>query len=339
MSTRHYDEEKDEVCKYGGYDSKFKITVKINHDGEVNRARVMPQDEFFVATKTNTGKMFIFDVSKHPSTPADPTVCSPNVILNGHTKEGYGIDWNPNDKGILVSSSDDSTICIFDIQSPTKPLINFSAHSGIVGDVEWHRHDSNVFGSVGEDCHFKIWDKRAITKSMFDVDASSSDINTISFSSYNYNLVITGGSNSILKLWDMRHIRKPLHSFEGHDGNIVQVQWCPGDEAIFSSSGEDKRVVLWDISKIGEEQTEEDAEDGVPELLFTHGGHTGSISDIAWNKNDPMTLASVSDDNILHVWQPSESILQQESLFDIVEKLKPTDITLDKKISKESESK
>ena len=35
---------------------------------------------------------------------------------------------------------------------------------------------------------------------------------------------------------------------------------------------------MWDLSKIGEEQTAEDAEDGPPELLFIHGGHTAKIS-------------------------------------------------------------
>ena len=43
-------------------------------------------------------------------------------------------------------------------------------------------------------------------------------------------------------------------------------------------SGTDRRLHVWDLSKIGEEQTAEDAEDGPPELLFIHGGHTAKIS-------------------------------------------------------------
>ena len=45
--------------------------------------------------------------------------------------------------------------------------------------------------------------------------------------------------------------------------------------------------MFWDLSRAGEEQTPEDAEDGVPEALFMHGGHTNRISDFTWNKNDP----------------------------------------------------
>ena len=48
-------------------------------------------------------------------------------------------------------------------------------------------------------------------------------------------------------------------------------------------------------------QSPEDAEDGPPELLFIHGGHTSKISDFAWNPNDDWVVASVAEDNILQV--------------------------------------
>ena len=36
---------------------------------------------------------------------------------------------------------------------------------------------------------------------------------------------------------------------------------------------------------------------------FVHGGHTAKISDFCWNRNEPWVLCSVSEDNILQVWQ------------------------------------
>lgn len=47
----------------------------------------------------------------------------------------------------------------------------------------------------------------------------------------------------------------------------IQVQWSPHNETILASSGTDRRLHVWDLSKIGEEQSAEDAEDGPPELL------------------------------------------------------------------------
>ena len=69
---------------------------------------------------------------------------------------------------------------------------------------------------------------------------------------------------------------------------------------------------VWDLSKIGEEQSEEDAADGPPELLFVHGGHTAKISDSSWNPNDPWVICSVSEDNIMQVWQMAEHIYNDE---------------------------
>ena len=48
-----------------------------------------------------------------------------------------------------------------------------------------------------------------------------------------------------------------------------QVQWSPHNETILASSGTDRRLNVWDLSKIGEEQSPEDAEDGPPELLVS----------------------------------------------------------------------
>lgn len=50
----------------------------------------------------------------------------------------------------------------------------------------------------------------------------------------------------------------------------MQVQWSPHNETILASSGSDRRLHVWDLSKIGEEQSPEDAEDGPPELVVGH---------------------------------------------------------------------
>jgi histone-binding protein RBBP4 len=66
------------------------------------------------------------------------------------------------------------------------------------------------------------------------------------------------------------------------------------------------------IFRIDEEQTPEDAEDGPPELLFIHGGHTSKISDFSWNPCEDWVVASVAEDNILQIWQMAENIYHDE---------------------------
>ena len=81
----------------------------------------------------------------------------------------------------------------------------------------------------------------------------------------------------------------------------VQIGWSPDNPTTLASCGADRRLNVWALHKIGDSQTDEEAEDGPPELLFVHGGHTSKISDFAWNPSSEFMLASVAEDNILQV--------------------------------------
>lgn len=99
---------------------QVQIIQQINHDGEVNRARYMPQNSFMIATKTVSAEVYIFDYSKHPSKPPIDGICNPDLRLRGHNSEGYGLSWSPFKPGHLLSGSDDAQICLWDISVTPK---------------------------------------------------------------------------------------------------------------------------------------------------------------------------------------------------------------------------
>lgn len=51
-----------------------------------------------------------------------------------------------------------------------------------------------------------------------------------------------------------------LHTFDSHKDEVFQVQWSPFNETILASCGADRRLMVWDLSRIGDEQSAEDAE-------------------------------------------------------------------------------
>nr|XP_026653590.1 histone-binding protein RBBP4 [Zonotrichia albicollis] len=236
FDASHYDSEKGEFGGFGSVSGKIEIEIKINHEGEVNRARYMPQNPCIIATKTPSSDVLVFDYTKHPSKPDPSGECNPDLRLRGHQKEGYGLS----------------------------------------------------------------------------VDAHTAEVNCLSFNPYSEFILATGSADKTVALWDLRNLKLKLHSFESHKDEIFQVQWSPHNETILASSGTDRRLNVWDLSKIGEEQSPEDAEDGPPELLFIHGGHTAKISDFSWNPNEPWVICSVSEDNIMQVWQMAENIYNDE---------------------------
>ena len=309
----------------------------------MNRARYMPQNPNVIATKTPSSDVLIFDYTKHPVKPVDKgrasidcqskithsnrysfsppslphIVCTPDLRLRGHQKEGYGLSWNANLNGHLLSASDDMTICLWDINGTQRPerVIEassvFTGHTAVVEDVAWHLLHESIFGSVADDQKLMIWDTRSRDTSHPSqvVEAHGAEVNCLSFNPFSEYILATGSADKTVALWDLRNLKVKLHTFNSHKDEIFQVQWSPHNETILASSGTDRRLNIWDLSKIGEDQTSEDAEDGPPELLFIHGGHTAKISDFAWNPNDPWVICSVSEDNIMQCWQMVSALL------------------------------
>lgn len=101
---------------------RVQIIQQIIHQGEVNRARCMPQNPSVVATKTVNAEVYVFDCSKHPPKPPFDGGCSPDLRLRGHgsDSEGYGLSWSKFKEGHLLSGSDDEQICLWDINATPK---------------------------------------------------------------------------------------------------------------------------------------------------------------------------------------------------------------------------
>ncbi|ELW64704.1 Histone-binding protein RBBP4 [Tupaia chinensis] len=232
-----------------------------------------------IATKTPSSDVPVFDYTKHPSKPDPSGGCNPDLRLHGHEKEGYGLSWNPNLSGHLLGASDDHTICLWDMGVVPKEgkvlgaKTVFTGHMAVV-DVSWRLLCKSHFGSVADDQKLMIWDTcpNKASKPSHSVDAHTAEVNCLSFNPYSEFIVVTGLAEKTDARWDLRNLK--LHSFESHKDEIFQVQWSPRNETILAFSGTDRRLNVCDLSKIGEEQSPEDAEDGPPELLFIHGGHT-----------------------------------------------------------------
>ena len=109
-----YDEQRGEIGGYvnssTGEQAAIKMTIeqKIDHPGEVNKARYQPQNPNVIATMCIDGKVLIFDKTRHTAVPNG--VVSPQAELLGHKKEGFGLSWNPHEAGQLATGSEDKTV-------------------------------------------------------------------------------------------------------------------------------------------------------------------------------------------------------------------------------------
>ncbi|GAB7342758.1 hypothetical protein MBLNU457_g0901t1 [Dothideomycetes sp. NU457] len=316
-----YDPEREEIGGHGSAKEKidFSINQKIVHPGEVNKARYMPQNPNIIATMCNDGTALIFDRTKHPLMPKGNDV-KPQITLKGHTAEGYALDWNKYTEGQVLTGSGDETVKLWDIKDFQKDNSTISAsrtftfHDAIVNDVQFHpMHGKNLFGSVSDDKTFQLTDLRTCpdNKAAIVIEAHNDAVNTLAFHPKQDMLVATGSADKTIGIFDLRFPGNPkIHALEGHSDVVNKIDWHPQDTAILASSADDRRIIFWDLSRAGAEQTPEDAEDGPPEMLFMHGGHTARVSDFSWNLNDPWVMCSVAEDNLVQCWRASRALVE-----------------------------
>lgn len=99
----------DEGLEYGTANINLNIQMQISTEGEVNRARYMPQNTFLIAAQGISGDINLFDLTRHPSRPTNNQF-KPDLILKSHTEEGYGLNWSHTKSGYLLSGNNDSTV-------------------------------------------------------------------------------------------------------------------------------------------------------------------------------------------------------------------------------------
>ena len=277
--------------------SRIKITKKFANDAEINRGRVMPQDGDVVATINGTGELDVYNIATDAVSHFVP-----------HNDNGYGLSWNRHDKGRLLSGSDDKLVVVTNVDDQLTTKFA-GAHDDIVNDVAWHYFDAPVFGSVSDDKTVKLWDYRTQASVGSYAVADSQGINTLGFSPFLTNLFAVGNTLGTVTLFDRRQTLRQLHLMMGHAELINILEWDPHHDGVLALGLADRRVIIWDIFKIGEEQQQEDAEDGAPELMMMHAGHTGGVTDLSWCPYQPWTLALVADDNLVHLWQVGKTIV------------------------------
>jgi histone-binding protein RBBP4 len=286
------------------------IEVSIPHEGDVNKARCCPQKNQIIATKTSHGDVLLFDYTWHSSQSPKQHLCLPQLRLKGHKQsEGYGLSWNLHHEGLLLSSSYDNSICIWDISNGgCKNTVEAYTHivekSDLIEDVSWLPFHKNIFGLVGTRGKLVFYDTR-LQKDISRQNLSSNDAYSLSCSLHSDFLLALGLSDGCISMMDMRQLRNPLFTLRGHDGPLkkapnctnclgfvvlkihflLKVSFSPYRRELLASSGGDGSLCVWNVDLIQKQQISTQSK-----LHFVQAGHT-TINDFSWNPMDMKVIA------------------------------------------------
>jgi WD40 repeat protein len=159
-------------------------------------------------------------------------------------------------------------------------------HGGIVRAAAWAR-DGKRLATVGADCTLRIWDPVIGTVQVR--QETTGQIRTVDWS--NDDRVVTGDDDGRLI------IRRPdgavLHELTDHGGSISSVTWATNSPYIASTS--DNGIAVWHADSA---------------RLMLRLSVPKCIQRSASWAPDGRRLASVGDDNVIHLWRISEEVMQ-----------------------------
>ena len=149
------------------------------------------------------------------------------------------------------------------------PTRTFTHHSAFVNDVQYNPKLPQLVGTVSDDLTLQILDIRDSETNRAAIaarDGHQEEINSLSFNPASEFILATGSADKTIGIWDLRNLKIKLHSLIGHQDSVTSLDWHPQEESILGSASYDRRIIFWDLSKVGEEQSPDDAEDGPPEM-------------------------------------------------------------------------
>uniref|UniRef100_A0A0G4HHA3 Uncharacterized protein n=1 Tax=Chromera velia CCMP2878 TaxID=1169474 RepID=A0A0G4HHA3_9ALVE len=316
------DESDDEDEDEEGTDDDAILDFRvIAHPGGVNRIRSMKQLPFVVATWADTGRVQVWDLQAHlerldkQGAPPNPKV-DPIYTFEGHSGEGFAMDFNPSVTGKFVTGDCKRFIYLHNPSEGgwTPDDTPFSEHKKSVEDVQWKKEGEgtgDVFASCSVDRSVRFWDVRRKKKSVLKIeDAHPADVNVLSWHPLDGKLLLTGGDEGAFKVFDVRNLEAgAMAHFKWHNAPITSVDWHPADEAALAVSAADGMVSLWDLSVEEDDEVlagqakPEGAEHYPPQLLFLHQGQT-DVKEVKWHQLIPGCVVSTALDGF-NIFKPS----------------------------------
>ncbi|XP_067245269.1 GATOR2 complex protein WDR59 isoform X4 [Chanodichthys erythropterus] len=131
-----------------------------------------------------------------------------HTSLQGHTRVISDLDWSWFEPELLVTSSVDTYIYIWDTRDTRKPTVALSAVAG-ASQVKWNRRNHYCLAS-SHDGDVRIWDKRKPNTAVEYVAAHLSKIHGLDWHPDNEYILATSSQDNSVRFWDYRQPRKYL---------------------------------------------------------------------------------------------------------------------------------
>nr|XP_056718440.1 GATOR complex protein WDR59 isoform X1 [Euleptes europaea] len=235
--------------------------------------------------------------------------------LQGHTRVISDLDWAVFEPDLLVTSSVDTYIYIWDIKDTRKPTVSLSAVAG-ASQVKWNKKNANCL-ATSHDGDVRIWDKRKPGTAVEYLAAHLSKIHGLDWHPDNENILATSSQDNSVRFWDYRQPRKYLNILPCQVP-VWKARYTPFSNGLVTvmvpQLRRENSLLLWNIFNLN-----------TP--VHTFVGHDDVVLEFQWRKqkegSKDYQLVTWSRDQTLRMWRVDCQLqrLCSNDLLDGVEEL------------------
>ncbi|KAM8946014.1 GATOR2 complex protein WDR59 [Pelodytes ibericus] len=237
--------------------------------------------------------------------------------LLGHTRVISDLDWSGFEPDLLVTSSIDTYIYIWDIKDTRKPAVSLSAVAG-ASQVKWNKKNPNCI-ATSHDGDVRIWDRRKPSTAVEYIAAHLYKIHGLDWHPDNEHILATSSQDNTVKFWDSRQPRKNF-SMLTCQVPVWKARYTPFSHGLVTvmvpQLRRENSLLLWNALDLHS-----------PVHIFV--GHDDVVLEFQWRKQKEglkdYQLVTWSRDQTLRMWRV-DAQLQRLCANDIME---PVDELID----------
>ncbi|KAE8602125.1 hypothetical protein XENTR_v10013890 [Xenopus tropicalis] len=209
----------------------------------------------------------------------------------------FDVTWSEISENIVVTSSGDGSLQLWDITKPQGPLQVFKEHTQEVYSVDWSQtRGEQLIVSGSWDHTVKLWDP-SFGKPLCTFTGHENIIYSTIWSPHIPGCFASASGDQSLRIWDMKTpVSKVV--IPAHQAEILSCDWCKYDQFspfhanIVASCSYDFTVRLWDFSKSSS-------------LLETVNHHTEFVCGLDFSILTPGQIADCAWDETVKIYFPS----------------------------------
>lgn len=175
---------------------------------------------------------------------------TPFVTFSQHTKAVLGLNWHPYDDRLLLSSSLDGTVRLWDALWQKRCIATYTTHDSVAMKRAIWVGGAKVICAGYNNCafHMDVESGRILSRLKH-----NGYVTAVAVHPEDSNSLVTGNSKSEIHKWDLRCC-KEVSSCKGAGGQILDILFLNGGDQFVSSSDIERRssygqaINVWDYT-------------------------------------------------------------------------------------------